>query len=181
MTEKVEVPKELLEKVLDRVDELESRLSEYRNENEHDKATIRQQVNQVTEKANAQSSQSPQNDENADESGPATPMERLIRMGENAVTKTLTPSDRRAKAIAEQFGRWSSRAPNGLVIKENLKTLLETATGETLAWEQVYRACRNLADLTKGAIAFKKHDRHGWILVSQPDDHRSQSLLAAAG
>ena len=40
----------------------------------------------------------------------------------------VTVSVKRAKAIAAHFGQWTSRTPNGLVIKDNLKNLLETAT-----------------------------------------------------
>ena len=56
----------------------------------------------------------------------------------------------------------------GLVIKDNLKTLLQTATGEKLAWKQAYRACRALEQFTKGAICFEKHRRHGWMLIAEP-------------
>ena len=44
MTETVDVPKALLERLLDRVDDLEAELKSYRAANERDKATIRQDV-----------------------------------------------------------------------------------------------------------------------------------------
>lgn len=48
-SETVTVPKALLEKLLDRVDELEEELQEYRDHNERDKAQIRQQVSTAVE------------------------------------------------------------------------------------------------------------------------------------
>ena len=46
-TDLVEVPRALL----DRVDDLEAELTQYRTENERDKATIRQDVHEAIEKA----------------------------------------------------------------------------------------------------------------------------------
>lgn len=43
------MPKALLEKLLDRVDELEAELQEYRDHNERDKAKIRRQVTEAVE------------------------------------------------------------------------------------------------------------------------------------
>lgn len=95
-------------------------------------------------------------------------MERLLQLGEGGVMADVTASVRRAKAIAQHFGQWASRTPNGLVIKDNLKDLLETAASERLAWKQVYRAARTLEKFTKGAIQFEKHRRHGWMLIAEP-------------
>ena len=53
MTPRWSTSRALLERLLDRVDDLESELSEYRAENEYDKATIRQDVNEAIEKAEA--------------------------------------------------------------------------------------------------------------------------------
>ena len=46
-TDLVEVPQALLERLLDRVDDLEAELTQYRTENERDKATIRQDVHEA--------------------------------------------------------------------------------------------------------------------------------------
>lgn len=50
-------------------------------------------------------------------------------------------------------------------MKENLKNLLQTVTGERLHWRQVYRAAEALEKFTQGAIRFEKHSQHGWILI----------------
>ena len=140
-------------------------LEDYRAENEHDKATIRKQVTEVEETSSAADAES---DESGTQSESTTPMERLLHLGEQGVMIDVTASVKRAKAIAAHFGQWASRTPKGLVIKDNLKTLLRTATGEKLAWKQVYRAARALEKFTKGAIRFEKHRWHGWMLIAEP-------------
>lgn len=165
----VAVPKALLEKLLDRVDELESELQEYRDHNERDKAKIRQQVSEtVTESERSES----EDDENGRD---LLPMERLIRIGETGITGQVTASVQRAKAIFEHFRQWSSKTPTGYVVKDNLKQLLETATGESLAWKQVYRACRALERFTRGTIQFKKTRRHGWMVVADSLERMSSA------
>ena len=182
-TEIVEVPKALLERLLDRVDDLGDELAKYREENEQDKATIRQDVNEAIAKAEATTpTADTENDESAVQNeSRTTPMHQLIQAGEAGVIGHVTASVRRAKAMAEHFTKWATKAPNGLVVRENLKSLLETATDEDLAWKQVYRAGRALAKFSKGTIAFKKTRRYGWILIAQPDDHRLRSLSANGG
>lgn len=71
-TETVAVPKALLEKLLDRVDELEDELQEYRDHNERDKAKIRQQVTEAVK----DSERSESND--TDQGYDLLRMERLI-------------------------------------------------------------------------------------------------------
>ena len=93
----------------------------------------------------------------------------MLHLGEAGVMIDVTASVRRAKAIAAHFGQWAQKTPKGLVIKDNLKTLLQTATGEKLAWKQVYRAARALEKFTKGAIRFEKHRRHGWMVIAEPE------------
>ena len=165
----VEVPRALLERLLDRIDDLEAELKQYRTENERDKATIRQDVHEATEKAEgATSIDDTPGDNPSTKDDAVTPMERLLTLGEQGVMADVTASVHRAKAIAAHFDQWASKTPKGLVIKDNLKNLLQTATGEKLAWKQVYRACRALEKFTKGAVRFEKHRRHGWMLIAEP-------------
>lgn len=100
------------------------------------------------------------------------PIQRIARLKQSddqdeSPFADTTPSVDRAVAIFQHFGEWSKKAPSGRVIKSNLKNLLTTATGESLAWKQIYRACRKLEEWSKGAIQFIQHDRHGWILVQE--------------
>jgi hypothetical protein len=157
--ETVAVPKALLEKLLDRVDELEDELKEYQDHNERDKAQIRQQVTAAVEESERSDSS------DTSEQTELSPMERLLKLGENSVTAEVTASVQRAKAMAKHFSQWASKAPTGYVVKENLKSLLQTATGERLHWRQVYRAAEALEKFTQGAIRFEKHQRHGWMLI----------------
>ena len=166
---KVSVPRALLEQLLDRMDDLEAELKQYRTENERDKATIRQDVYEAIEKTEgAKETDEAQSDgTNSGDSG-ITPMERLLQLGEHGIMADVTASVKRAKAIAQHFEGWAKKTPKGLVVKDNLKSLLQTATSEKLAWKQVYRAARALEKFTKGAIHFEKHRRHGWILIAEP-------------
>ena len=185
-TDLVEVPRALLERLLDRVDDLEAELTQYRTENERDKATIRQDVHEAIEKA--ESKEPPEtaddaSDENAAQDELMTPMERILRFGEEGVMINVTASVRRAKAIAEHFRQWAKKTPNGLVIKDGLKTLVETATGERLFWKQIERAGHALEKFTKGAIQFTKTRRHGWMLVAEPAfvNHFGRASSATGG
>lgn len=129
--------------------------------------TIEAQAERIDE-LEAGTAQTDESDDSGDESDSMTPAERLIRTGEDAIMADVSASPRRAMAIAENFGSWGKRTPNGIVVKDSLKSLLETATGERLAWKQVHRAGSALEKFTKGAIQFKKSKRHGWMLVAEP-------------
>lgn len=158
----VSVARALLERLLDRVEELEAELKEYRVENERDKATIRKEVSKAVE---AEPSEA---EPETSDSHEMLPIERLARFGEDhAVVADVTASVKRATAIFEHFRGWASKTPRGYVVKDNLKSLLETATGEQLAWKQVYRACRKLEQWSKEQFRFEKHRRHGWMIVAE--------------
>lgn len=104
------------------------------------------------------------------------PIERLSKLkereseqdgeGENPFADT-TPSVDRAVVLFDHFRDWSQKAPKGRVIKSGLKKLLNTVLDERLTWKQIYRTCRKLQEWSKGRIAFKKHERHGWMLVDR--------------
>ena len=154
-------------------------LEEYRAENEYDKATIRQQVTEVEQTDSSADAGSDESDAQSDSMG--TPMEQVLRAGDAGVLGHVTTSVERAITMAEHFSQWAGKAPNGLVIKDNLKTLLETATGERFAWNQVYRAAEALEDATNGAIEFTKHRRFGWILVGDPQVVKNLSRASSVG
>jgi len=112
-----------------------------------------------------------QDDETTIQDDDMLPIERLARMEDDedkrdGVMADVTASVERATVLFENFRDWSKKAPAGRVIRDNLRNLLSTATGERLAWRQVYRACEKLEEWSKGAIQFKQHDRHGWMLIA---------------
>jgi hypothetical protein len=118
----------------------------------------------------------------ADESGSADddllPIERIARLKDDDEPEDnpfadTTPSVDRAVVLYENFRSWSDKAPKGRVIRSGLKKLLNTAMDTQLSWKQIYRACRELEEWSKGRIVFKKTSRHGWILVE--GDERSSS------
>ena len=78
-TDVVEVPQALLERLLDRVNDLEAELSQYRTENERDKATIRQDVHEAIEKAeHDDETAAAESDESATRDESMTPMENPL-------------------------------------------------------------------------------------------------------
>ncbi len=104
------------------------------------------------------------------------PIERLAEMGgdDNGIMADVTASVDRAVTIFTHFREWSKKTPKGWVVRDGLRSLLNTALEETLSWKQVYRACRKLEEWSKGAITFRKTRRHGWILVAE--DGRPSSV-----
>lgn len=86
-----------------------------------------------------------------------TTLQTFAAIPEQART-TLGGSDRRATAIFEHWNEWSREAPRGGVLttrrdasgKSRLKELLEGVTGESLQWNQVYRAMERVAKLSGG-------------------------------
>ena len=98
-----------------------------------------------------------------------TPIERVSKMDAEDTGIDMTPSIERAVSIFDHWQEWSDKTPKGRVLKNDLKTLLRTATGEQLAWRQAYRAAEALEELSKGRIEFINHDRHGKMLIeAQP-------------
>ena len=98
-----------------------------------------------------------------------TPIERVSKMDAEDTGIDMTPSIERAVSIFDHWQEWSDKTPKGRVLKNDLKTLLRTATGEQLAWRQAYRAAEALEELSKGRIEFVDHSRHGKMLIeAQP-------------
>ena len=112
-----------------------------------------------------------------------TPIERLSTMDTQDTGIDVTPSIERAVTIFDHWKEWSDKTPKGRVLKNDLKTLLRTATGEKLAWRQAYRAAEALDELSKGQIEFIHHKRHGKMLIeaaparSKNDDCHSSSAV----
>ncbi|WP_049912578.1 hypothetical protein [Halococcus thailandensis] len=94
-----------------------------------------------------------------------TPIERVSEMDAEDTGIDVTPSIERAVSIFDHWQEWSNKTPKGRVLKDGLKSLLRTATGEKLAWRQVYRAAEALEELSKGQIELIHHNRHGKMLI----------------
>ena len=110
-----------------------------------------------------------------------TPIERISKMDAEDTGIDMTPSIERAVAIFDHWQEWSNKTPKGRVLKNNLKKLLRTATGEQLAWRQAYRAAEALEELSKGRIEFVDHSRHGKMLIEgQPARSGDCHLSSAA-
>lgn len=154
--EQIEELTNLVENLYDRIEELENELSQYREENEKDKADIRKYASEQ-----ASQSSEPEPEPEPEE---RTPIERCFEDPHNSGIR-ITASVQRAMRIVGNFDRWAEKTSfDKLVVKDNLRKLLGTAGGENILWKQVYRACRKLEELSKGALEFKKHRRHGWMI-----------------
>lgn len=106
---------------------------------------------------------------NGDENGSTNDETTLERIADdeqdNPAGVQIGPSVDRAAQIMKHWFDWSDKGRDNRNIRSGLRKLLETATEEQLEWQQVYRACRKVEELTKGKIQFFKDDRHGWMLL----------------
>jgi hypothetical protein len=105
------------------------------------------------------------------------PIERLARMEDSPdasdeIMADTTPSVERAVVLFENFREWSKKTPKGRTITSGLRDLLSAATGERLAWRQVYRTLDKIEEWSKGAIRHEQTSRHGHVLVA---DERASS------
>jgi hypothetical protein len=175
--EQIEEQSSLLEALRNKVTTLETAFNDYRANNEEDKAKIRKFAKEKAEEAG--SSDATPGDDDGDtttQTGETTgndeplPIEKLADADDGEYPfpgGKPGPSVERAVEIYKHYRQWSGRKVQaGWTIIEDLKTLLSTATGERLAWKQVYRACKKLETWTNGDVEFRKTDRHGWMLVT---------------
>lgn len=109
-----------------------------------------------------------------------TPLERLLDDPESSGIRPTESVDR-AMTIAGHFKEWGKKSRGGRVIKDRLKSYLNTAKEEELSWKQVHRAGHKLEELTDGKIQFKNHSRHGWMLVEKDPDYMTNVVRAAKG
>jgi hypothetical protein len=157
-------------------------------------AAIRQRVTNVEERLDdVEEGGLPDADPTPDrqQSMALTPIERLADGNEEDVSQHVTPSIERAVTLFEHIRDWARKTPKGYTLRpaDSPKTLLEAARGESLAWQQYYRAAETLEQLTKGAVTFFDHDRHGKTIVlhehsevhsrvTSETDHSQPSLAA---
>ncbi|WP_049913247.1 hypothetical protein [Halococcus thailandensis] len=178
------------ERLEERVDDTEADQNELQSELERAEASrghIIEDIVDVEEQlADVEMPVESDNGNNAETSQQHTdmaPIERISVMDTDETGIDVTPSIERAVSIFEHWGEWSDKTPKGRVLKDDLKTLLRTATGEGLAWRQVYRAAEALEELSKGRIEFIDHSRHGKMLIeslsARSGDCRSSSAATS--
>ncbi|WP_266082721.1 cell division protein ZapB [Haladaptatus caseinilyticus] len=157
----------------ERIDDLEQQVENLEaDHNTHDKrmdalgtgiASANDDIAELEDRIDATDSDGSDSNTPADD---WTPLERLSIIGDDALDEHVSASDRRAVTLFEHWDEWSTKTPQGNLLKtsDSLKSLLSTATDEHLAWKQVYRACRRVEQLSKGRLTFFQHDKHGWML-----------------
>ena len=116
--------------------------------------------------------------ENRSQSADLLPIERLAKMEDDedassTIMADTTPSVERAVILFENFHDWSKKTPKGRTITSGLRDLLSAATGERLAWRQVYRTLDKIEEWSKGAIRHEQTSQHGHVLVA---DERASSV-----
>jgi seryl-tRNA synthetase len=161
------------EQLKKRAEEAEAERDELRSEIERAEASrghIIEDIVDVEEQladveAESAGSNSENNVEASKQRTEMAPIERISMMDTDETGIDVTPSIERAVSIFEHWHEWCEKTPKGRVLKSDLKTLLRTATGEKLAWRQVYRAAEALEELSKGRIKFINHSRHGKMLI----------------
>jgi hypothetical protein len=154
----------------ERIDELQEQLKDERATRAKESAQDRQRIHQVEQAVEEQESPdtnpTPDTSETA-QTDPLTPIERLSGGDREDIAQQVTPSVKRALALFEHLPDWGTSTPKGITLRpdDRPKDLLEATTGESLAWQQYYRACEALESLSKGAVTFVDHRRHGKTLV----------------
>jgi len=151
----------------DRVADLEEQTARSRAEDRQRLTDVESRLEDVEEGDITDETPTPQADTNAS-TEPLTPIERLSESGDSTdVTTNVTASVRRAVTLFENLPDWGSSTPKGRVLKpsDRPKQLLEAATDESLAWTQYYRAAEALERLSKGAVTFFDHRKHGKTVV----------------
>lgn len=101
---------------------------------------------------------------------------RLLEGGADAVTQTPTATYHRAEVLARNWIRWGhTKKQRGAVVertlatqRDDLRTRLEDARGESLEWRQIYRAMQKVADLGPKNIRLTE-DKHGKKLLMTVD------------
>lgn len=129
--------------------------------------SVEDELEDVEADTSPTSDPTPDTDEDAS-TEPLTPIERLSESGDSTdVATNVTASVRRAVTLFENLPDWGSSTPKGRVLKpaDRPKQLLEAATDESLAWTQYYRAAEALERLSKGAVTFFDHQKHGKTVV----------------
>jgi TolA-binding protein len=165
----------------DRVADLEAETARQRAEDRQRLTDAEDRLEDLEDGGTPTSDPTPEAKETASTTS-LTPIERLSESGDHAdVATNVTASVRRAVELFDHLPDWGSSTPKGRVLKpaDRPKQLLEAATDESLAWTQYYRAAEALERLSKGAITFFDHQKHGKTLVlhegSDVHDRATQS------
>jgi len=102
-----------------------------------------------------------------------TPLHLLARVGPEAIETSPSETLRRAKTLLDNKNRWGQTRTNAKhgqhrylsSAQHDLKTRLEDARDEDLAWRQVYRAMRKLGQLGGTGVQFDESDSAGKMVV----------------
>ncbi|MFC5970093.1 hypothetical protein ACFPYI_01995 [Halomarina salina] len=111
------------------------------------------------------------------EGGGMTPLGRVIKLGPEGALERPTAKHYRARAIAERWSDWGTvhgtKYGRKRVLaskRDDLKTRLEDANDESIAWNQVYRAMEWVAENSGGVITLREgNDEEGRYVLEQTE------------
>ena len=167
--ETVELRKSVLHRVLNRLDELETEVAEYRDENERDKATIRKDVHEAIEKVEEATAQKPaQSEDENDDEDERSPLAQLIDLPVERAKEALTANQERARLAAQRAPELGKKTKAGLVVKSRDIADYLKQRGVNAHTETISRVMDYIADLGKSDVSSRIHkgDR---ILVFNPE------------
>lgn len=141
----------LAEALQKRVTNIKAEFKEYREQNELDKARIRQDITALTEEEDEEDEES--------ESTPSgeTVMEQIVSYSEEAVQQHLTANERRARFIAKDITDYAKKAPAGFVITSTtIRKIVKAVEGKRPHTQTVTRIIDFLEDFGEGQITVQK-------------------------
>ena len=169
LKEELEAEREQRKSVEDELASLKEDYSNYRRAMSKKLDSLKSQLEELRASGSSGDEPHPSDGENGSPSGDSGKKTTLEQIADdeqdNPVGVQVGPSVERAATIMSNWDKWSDKGRKGRNIRDGLKKLLETATGESLAWKQVYRAARKVEQLTKGKIVFTDTKRHGKVLL----------------
>lgn len=169
----------------DRVDDLEAStptqddLSDAEDRVHHERSKLTRRVAALEDDLGITASDALATAEAGQDADHLTKLGRLVRHGPETVSDRPTERMRRAKELVENWNRWgtvvddSHNSHRRLGASEHdLKTRLEDARSESLAWKQVYRAMELVVAWSGPNVRFET-DQEGdrtWVLRHDLED-----------
>ena len=167
LTERVDELEAELERKDERIDELEDELAAYKDFAGSEFADVRGRITDVEEQAQAAQvpSDEPTDADDPTHSQPSeTPLERICSLPEHVADRELTANQERARFIARDVRDYAEKAPAGLVIdSQTIKKVITAAEGKKPHTQTVARIMNFLEKLGKDEV--KQTKRRGKKLV----------------
>jgi regulator of replication initiation timing len=144
-------------------EELEETISDTEDRLHRDRSKLMRRVAAIEEEIGIETQDAVAIAEAGREAQSLTKLGRLMKHGPEAVSDRPTERMRRAKTIAENWSRWGTLQNDAYgknrrlaSAKHDLKTRLEDARDESLAWRQIYRAMQLIDEWSGRTISLEE-------------------------